>query len=51
MAEKAEKEKAPPKVWVLGKVGGPELAAALADALGLIDVSTASGRSNVVIDL
>ena len=33
---------APPKVWVLGKVGGPELAAALADALGLIDVSTAS---------
>ena len=33
---------APPKIWVLAKVGGAELASSLADKLGLVDVSVTS---------
>ena len=38
----AEPGVAPPKIWLLGKVGAPELAASLAAKLGLVDVSVAS---------
>jgi hypothetical protein len=40
----AEPGVAPPKIWLLGKVGAPELAASLAGKLGLVDVSVASGE-------